>query len=100
MGSEIIRAPRYSSTVRGLSCQTDHGIAEPALRQALRADPSLEARRRIDALLEIRDRETSDPPPEKLRALRAIEALEWAGTAEAREVLRRLVLPLRGPTWP
>jgi hypothetical protein len=65
-------------------------VAEPALRRALRGDPSLEARRRIEALLELRDRETSEPPPEKLRALRAIEILEWAGTADAQEVLRRL----------
>jgi hypothetical protein len=63
-------------------------IAVPALRAALRDDPPLEARRRIDALLESEARNESDPTPERLRILRAVEVLEGAGTAEAREVLR------------
>ena len=33
---------------------------------------------------------TADPPPERLRHLRAVEVLEDIGSPEAREVLRRL----------
>jgi RNA polymerase sigma factor (sigma-70 family) len=60
-------------------------LAEPALVRALQGGPSLEARRRLDSLLErIAGRVHS---PERLRTLRAVEVLEQIGTAEAREVL-------------
>ncbi|MHB1424005.1 MAG: WD40 repeat domain-containing protein [Gemmataceae bacterium] len=62
--------------------------AEPGLREALTNKPSLEARKRIEELLEgIRALSTS---PERLREMRAIEVLEHVGTADAREVLRTL----------
>lgn len=64
--------------------------AVPALRQAAKDVSSAEARRRIEALLEVLEREPSDPSPERLRVLRAIEVLEWADTVAARQVLRRL----------
>jgi hypothetical protein len=62
--------------------------AADALWEALRRKPSLEARRRMEALLArlrgpIRNRET-------LRAVRAIAVLEDIGTAEARAVLKTL----------
>jgi WD40 repeat protein len=61
---------------------------EPALRKALAAKPSPEAERRLRALLD--QVETRTPPAEQLHALRAVEALEQIGTAEAQSVLRAL----------
>jgi WD40 repeat protein len=62
--------------------------AEPALRKALDRRPSLEARRRIDQLLQsLRGPVTN---PKRLQALRSIEVLEHIGTSEARQVLETL----------
>lgn len=59
--------------------------AEPALRKALAGQPSLEVRRRIQALLE----ELNHPlSAEQLREVRAVEALEQIGTLSAQEVLK------------
>jgi WD40 repeat protein len=58
--------------------------AEPALRRALAGKPSLEARRRIESLVE--RLEGSEWP----RAARAVEALEAMGTADARDLLQAL----------
>jgi hypothetical protein len=58
--------------------------AEPALRAALQAKPSLEQRRRIEELL------ASAPPPptpNELRQLRALIVLERIATPEARRLL-------------
>jgi RNA polymerase sigma factor (sigma-70 family) len=59
-------------------------MAEAALEEALKADPSAEKRRRIEQLL-------ATPRvvriPEQLRSLRAVEALEHIGNGEARRVL-------------
>jgi RNA polymerase sigma factor (sigma-70 family) len=63
--------------------------AEPALRAALAAKPPLEARKRIDELLE-RIRAFS-ATPERLRELRTVEILERIGTSDARQVLRTFV---------
>jgi hypothetical protein len=63
-------------------------LAVPALKKALAAGPSAEVRKRVGALLE--RAEGRAVPPEQLRALRGIEALEHAGTAEARAVLEAL----------
>jgi WD40 repeat protein len=57
--------------------------AEKALRDALAANPNLDLRQRILRLLEIRDQAV-------LRTVRAIEAVEHIGTAEARQVLELL----------
>jgi RNA polymerase sigma factor (sigma-70 family) len=62
--------------------------AVPALRKALVGSPSVEARRRMEGLLEKRD-----PPVlsgEPLREVRAVEALEMAGTNGARRLLKEL----------
>jgi hypothetical protein len=62
--------------------------AVPALRKALAGSPSPELRRRAEGLLE-----KSDPQfltGEPLRQVRAIEALELAGTAQARRLLKEL----------
>jgi hypothetical protein len=70
--------------------------AVPALRAALAAGPSAEARQRIEALLA----KSVTPNGEPLRALRAVCALEWMGTAEAKEALRAVAggAPAAAPT--
>jgi WD40 repeat protein len=62
-------------------------VVEPALRQALETGPVLEVRRRVERLLERLDPRKS---PERLRWLRAVEALERIGGPVARRVLERL----------
>ena len=63
-------------------------LAEPVLRNVLDRQPTLEARRRIEPLLQ--RIEDGRLPPEQLRQLRAIEVLEHIGNAEARRVLENL----------
>jgi WD40 repeat protein len=58
------------------------------LRKALAGKPSAELRRRCEQLLAPWDNLL--PSGEPLRALRAVEALEQAGTKEARALLQRL----------
>jgi WD40 repeat protein len=63
-------------------------LAEPALRALLKANPSLEQRARVEKLL-ARFREPIRDG-DKLRALRAVELLELAGSLEAIDVLQTL----------
>src|SRR5205823_13236935 len=63
-------------------------LARPALEQALRERPSLEARRRIERLLEPLD--TAKRSPQELRDARCLELLEQAGTPNCRELLKHL----------
>jgi hypothetical protein len=64
----------------------------PALREALAANPSPEARRRMEAVLEVvgnkkpHERTTAD----ERRVLRAVAVLERIGTPEARQMLGEL----------
>ncbi len=77
--------------VRQCAMQTLEDIGEaarPALETAHRAPPSIEARRRIEALLA--RCESQPPAPDSLRALRALELLEQIGTSEARQVIAAL----------
>jgi hypothetical protein len=62
--------------------------AAEALRAALKAGPSVEVHLRIEALLE----KMSDvhPTPERLRQVRAVEALERLATPGARDLLAEL----------
>lgn len=63
-------------------------IAEPALRKAQECSPSLELRRRAGRILQaVRDQPI---PPEELRQLRAVEALEYCAAAGAVELLEAL----------
>ena len=62
--------------------------AAPALRKALAGKPSLEARRRLEALLERLD--GGKLSPETIRQIRAVEALEAIGNSEARRLLDKL----------
>jgi hypothetical protein len=59
--------------------------AQPALEKALKGQPSIEVKRRIQELLE-KLRES----PVRLQALRALEVLEHIDTAESRQLLARL----------
>lgn len=63
--------------------------AEPALRKVLENKPSLETRRRVDALLKDLACQTA-MTPDALRQLRAIQVLEQIGSAEARNILKSL----------
>jgi WD40 repeat protein len=62
-------------------------LAEPALRRRLAAQPSLEAQRRIESMLQRLDPVTD---PGRLRGLRAIEVLDHIGSREARALLEQL----------
>jgi hypothetical protein len=58
------------------------------LRKALEADPTAEARKRIEELL--RKTDSGAPRGELLRSLRVVELLETIGTPEAKSVLKAL----------
>jgi hypothetical protein len=62
-------------------------IASPACRRALKHEPRIEVRRRLAALLEKHFAQRWHPSPKTLQALRAVEALEHIGTAEAQDLL-------------
>ena len=62
---------------------------EPALRAALKANPSLEMRKRLESLLE-RLNPSGPLEGEVLRGVRAVQVLEQIGTPEARTILERL----------
>jgi len=69
---------------KGLEMLLDE--AEVALRKGLADSPSLEARRRIERLLDLID----DRWLNKSRIARATEAVERCGTPEARALLEQL----------
>jgi endonuclease YncB( thermonuclease family) len=62
--------------------------AGPAMRKALAGETAAEVRRRLEPLLAALER--PEDSPERLRVLRAIEALEDTGTPEARRILERV----------
>jgi hypothetical protein len=64
------------------------GLAESSLRQTLANKPTLEVRRRVQALLERLRGPVSRP--ELLQSLRAVAVLEDIGTPEARRLLEEL----------
>src|SRR5579883_563060 len=63
--------------------------AAPALRKELEANPSLEKRRRVQALLDGLACQT-EMTPDALRQLRAIQVLEQIGSPDARQILTSL----------
>ncbi len=71
-------------------------LALPAYRRVLEGKPSLETRRRLEALQTKAHAAWWDVSGERLRSLRAIEVLELAGTKEAREVLETLAAGAEG----
>jgi WD40 repeat protein len=63
--------------------------AVPEMRKALAAKPSVEVRTRLERLLEpFKDK--NEVPGDRLREMRVVEALEYAGTAAAAELLKKL----------
>jgi WD40 repeat protein len=62
--------------------------AEPALRKALKGTPSPEARRRIESVLASEG--IHRWPPVALQQLRAVQALEYNSTPQARHLLKAL----------
>jgi hypothetical protein len=74
-------------------------LGESALgpcEDVLAGKPSVELRRRLEAFKNKLAEPWRNPPPEQLRIIRALEALEMCGTAEARAVLTRLARGARG----
>lgn len=63
-------------------------IAAPTMRKILKEKPSLEARKRIESLLEALDAQAMTP--EHLRAIRALQVLEHIGTSAAQRNLEDL----------
>ena len=69
-------------------------LAAAGLRSRLDAKPSLETRKRIEALLDKLDGPVTQP--DLLRNLRAVELLELIGTAESCDVLRPIAKGAEG----
>ncbi len=65
-------------------------LAVEACRKALADKPSPEVRRRLEELMERYEAPAMVTSTERLRTLRALEALELAGTPEARHVCAKL----------
>jgi WD40 repeat protein len=61
---------------------------EPELRRALAETASAEVRRRLETILAARG--DGRPSAEFLRQVRALQVLEWVGSAEAQELVREL----------
>lgn len=77
--------------VRQKATQALHKLAElaaPALQKAVADAPNLEVRRRAEGLLQVLAARRQSP--ERLQISRALEILEYIGTAEAQELLREL----------
>jgi RNA polymerase sigma factor (sigma-70 family) len=64
--------------------------AEPAMRQRLRENPTLEARQRLEKLLHELEKLEQPLTPETLRAMRAVAVLGHIDSAEARQILDEL----------
>jgi WD40 repeat protein len=79
----------FATRERATAALREHGpVAAAALREVVANSPSAEARRRAEGLL--REMENGVLPPRELRALRAVEVLEWIATPEARARLLEL----------
>src|SRR5205807_1256040 len=70
-------------------------VVEPALREALANKLSAEVAQRVDGLLQ--DIARAVEPPQVLRIGRAIEVLEWIGSAKSREALEGIGKAANGP---
>jgi RNA polymerase sigma factor (sigma-70 family) len=73
----------FAARERATAELKEHGpAAAAALREVVAKSPSAEARRRAEGLLG--EMAKGIIPPRELRALRAVEVLEWIATTEAR----------------
>jgi WD40 repeat protein len=72
----------------GLELEKLGDVAWPGVRRLLKTGPPLEVRRRVERILEKLEGPVTSP--ELIRTLRAIEALERIGSADARQVLQAL----------
>jgi hypothetical protein len=82
-------AERYADRQKATAALEQLGdLAESAMRAALAAGPTEESRRRLELLLARLD--AALDAPAQGRDLRAVTALEWIGTPEARQVLQAL----------
>src|SRR5206468_6745945 len=100
LGSEVF-AKREAATKRLKDLGHD---AEPALRQRLKANPPLEERQRIDALLKALVQTPLPLTPEGLRDVRAVAVLARINSPEARRILQELssgveAAPLTSAAW-
>jgi WD40 repeat protein len=81
-----LNSPRFRVRDEAAKALANLGeLAGPTLEKALAAPPSVEVHQRVRNLLEALKR---GPTPLAIRDMRAVQALELAGTAEARETLR------------
>jgi hypothetical protein len=81
--------PRYAVRAAALrELQRRGETAAPALRQALKGNPSLELRRRVEARKQLLD--PANEFADWVRTCRALEVLERADTDDARKLLGEL----------
>jgi WD40 repeat protein len=84
-------ADQFDARERAMRKLADLGLqAQPLLQKALERPSSTEAQRRLETLLAKLPSPGPGPAGVELRHLRAMQALEYGGTAEARQVLQAL----------
>jgi WD40 repeat protein len=89
-------APRFADREAATQSLSALGLlARPAVTAALAKGPSAEARERMEKLL---DGPLAGTTPADVRITRAVQALEGAGTPDARAVLAEWARGARGPT--
>jgi hypothetical protein len=65
-------------------------VARPDIVKAIDGKPPLEMRKRLGDLLLAIDQRKGRPSPDELRQIRAVQMLEWIGSAHARKLLKDL----------
>ncbi|HZY87602.1 MAG TPA: WD40 repeat domain-containing protein, partial [Gemmataceae bacterium] len=88
-GADFATRRRAETELKGLA-----DVVASELRKALEKGPSAEVQRELRRALE----GLGKPTPERLRAVRAVEALEWAATPEAARLLGELAKGAPGAT--
>src|SRR5207249_2726397 len=81
-----LNSPQYNTRQKATAdLEKLADLAGPAIREQLKGKPSLEMRKRLEALIDKLDGPVT--LPELLRGLRTVEVLELIGTPEARALL-------------
>lgn len=84
-----LNSPQYNTRQKATAeLEKLADLAGPAIRDQLKGKPSLEMRKRLEALIDKLDGPVT--LPELLHGLRTVEVLELIGTAEARALLEPL----------